>query len=75
MEIQNYIVNDLGKGVTILEGIGGYSNERKPVLMCVINQKLFPRLERMIKGMDPLAFIIVNNVNEVHGEGFTYGEL
>ena len=73
IEVRDYLVNQLGRGVTILDGIGGYSQEYHPVIMCVIKQKHLSILESNIKKIDPSAFIIVNNVNEVHGEGFTYG--
>ena len=59
-------------GVTILEGKGGYTNESKPVLMIVIPQKMYSNLEHEIMQLDPRAFIIVNSVHEVDGEGFTY---
>lgn len=74
IEIRDFIVNEFGRGVTILDGIGGYTQEYHPVLMCVIKQKHLSILETKVKSLDPSAFVIVNNVNEVHGEGFTYGE-
>ena len=39
-EIKSHVLNNMERGVTILEGKGGYTNESKPVLMIVIPQKL-----------------------------------
>ncbi len=71
-EIKDHVIEEMERGVTILDGHGGYTNESRPVLMIVIPNKLYAHLEQEIKSVDPRAFIIVNNVNEVDGEGFTY---
>ena len=72
IDIKNHVLNNMERGVTILEGKGGYTNESKPVLMIVIPQKMYSNLEHEIMQLDPRAFIIVNSVHEVDGEGFTY---
>ena len=72
MDIKNHVLNKMERGVTILEGKGGYTNESRPVLMIVIPQKQYSHLEHEIMELDPRAFIVVNNVHEVDGEGFTY---
>ena len=73
-EIRKYIISINGT-CTILEGTGGYTDERKPVLMTVVEQKTYPKLESEIKELDPYAFVIISSVNEVIGEGYTYEEL
>ncbi|MGM9912454.1 YitT family protein [Floccifex sp.] len=73
IDIRNYLVNEMERGVTILDGIGGYTEQYHPVVMCVIKQKQLSLLKSKIMEIDSSAFIIVNNVNEAHGEGFTYG--
>ena len=72
VEIKNHVLDNMERGVTVLEGKGGYTNESKPVLMIVIPQKMYSNLEHEIMKVDPRAFIIVNSVHEVDGEGFTY---
>ena len=69
-EIKDRILSDLEPGVTLLEASGGYKNTDRPVVMCVITQKEYPTLEKTILNVDPKAFIIVNDVHSVHGEGF-----
>ena len=64
-------MDDLGRGVTLLQAKGGYKKDDRPVVMCVITQKEYPNLEKVIDEVDPKAFIIVNDVHSVHGEGFS----
>lgn len=72
--IRDYLLKDISRGVTILEGTGAYSNEHRPVLMCVVNTREYARFQREIGSIDPSAFIIVNNVHEVRGMGFSYAD-
>ena len=71
-EIIEEISKQLDRGATLLQGRGGYTSEKRPVLMVVIFRKQFPLLNRIIEHIDPNAFVIVHDVNEVQGEGFTY---
>ena len=40
--------------------------------MIVVYKKQNPVVDCIVKHIDPEAFVIVSDVNEVHGEGFTY---
>lgn len=73
-ELMHEIYQNINRGATILHAQGGYTREPKPVIMMVIVKKQFPELNRIIASIDPEAFVIVNDVNEVQGEGFTYRE-
>lgn len=65
------IVNDIKRGVTILDAKGGYTNEEKNILLVVVNKKQQEvQLKKLIKNEDPNAFIIVSEAHEVLGEGF-----
>ena len=64
------IVNDLDRGVTILNGRGGYSGENKDILMCAFKQRQIVSLKKAVKGIDPAAFLIVCDAHEVLGDGF-----
>lgn len=68
------IYQNINRGATILHAEGGYTRERKPVIMTVIVKKQFPELNHIITRVDPEAFVIVSDVFEVQGEGFTYQE-
>ena len=69
-EIADAIVNDLDRGVTILQGQGAYSGAEKKVLMCAFKQRQIVSIKRMVKELDPTAFIIVCDAHEVLGDGF-----
>lgn len=71
-QIKTYLINTIDRGVTILEGQGGYTNEKRPVLMCVVSQKQLSKIESNIIHIDPCAFMVIHDVNQVQGEGFTF---
>ncbi len=70
-DLKKSILNDAKRGVTVLEGKGGYTNSDKSILLVVVNNKKQEvHLKKLIKKVDPNAFIIVSDVHEVLGEGF-----
>lgn len=69
-EINERLLHELARGVTILEGAGGYTQEKRKVLLCVITRPQITRLKEIIHAVDPGAFVIIGNATEVHGEGF-----
>jgi uncharacterized membrane-anchored protein YitT (DUF2179 family) len=64
------VLHDLDRGLTKLNGAGGYTGEAREVLMVVVSQKEVTKLKLVVKTIDPHAFIILSNTNEVLGEGF-----
>lgn len=73
-EILQKIYEDADRGATIIEAKGGYTDQHRPMLMVVILKKQFPIVNRIIHQVDPNAFVVIHDVNEVQGEGFTYHE-
>ncbi len=69
-KIAGYLLEDLDIGVTYLEGVGGYSNRHKQVIMCVVKKQSAPRVEEIVKEEDPGAFMIITSANEIYGEGY-----
>ncbi|WP_257008392.1 YitT family protein [Bacillus sp. FJAT-45350] len=69
-EVRKSILTDIDRGVTRLSGYGGYTDEKRPVLMCVVNQTEVTKLKQIVKSVDPTAFVVVTNATEVLGEGF-----
>ena len=59
-----------GRGATILNASGGYSGESKPVVMCASNNKEMYAIRKCAHEVDPKAFVIIVESNEVIGEGF-----
>ncbi len=72
--ISRVIMEKMGRGATLLKGKGGYTGSEKEVLYCVVNRREIVRLKNLIHQLDPYAFVIVNDVHEVLGEGFTLDE-
>ena len=68
--IADKILHEMDRGVTGLEAVGMYSQQRKQVLLCVVNRFETMRLRRIIFEADPRAFVIANKAKEVLGEGF-----
>lgn len=64
------ILHDLDRGLTKLEGVGGYTGENRPVLLVVVGQNEVTRLKMLVSDADPDAFVIISNAAEVLGEGF-----
>lgn len=59
-----------GRGSTLLDARGGYKQERRDVVMCACSTKQMYLVEKAVKKIDPDAFIIIMESNEVLGEGF-----
>lgn len=69
-EIADHIITNMDRGVTILKAQGWYTKKDKDVLLILINQKELPSLTRVIKEVDPRAFMSISPTNNVYGEGF-----
>lgn len=69
-KIKEAILNDVDRGVTKLQAFGGYTEDERPVLMCVVNRNEIPLLRQVVQNIDRDAFIVVSNATEVLGRGF-----
>lgn len=70
-EIKNKIFEILSRGVTVVDAKGGYTDNNKTVLICVMSNKEFYKMKEIIHQIDEKAFIYITKASEVHGEGFT----
>lgn len=69
-EIADLITNELHRGVTVLDGKGWYTKQNTEVLMVITRRTDVSILLRMIKSVDPNAFLSVTSVTGVYGKGF-----
>lgn len=69
-EIADLITRDLHRGVTAIEGKGWYTQNEMQVLMVITRKTDLNLLLKMIKGVDPDAFLSVSSVTGVYGKGF-----
>ncbi|WP_258525560.1 YitT family protein [Paenibacillus sp. YN15] len=68
--IAEAVLHDLDRGLTKLNGAGGYTGAERTVLMVVVSQNEVSRLKELVRDVDPAAFIIISETREVLGEGF-----
>lgn len=57
-------------GITLLDGQGGFSGDRKQVVLCAFKRSQIAAIKAAVTALDPNAFIIVCEAHEVLGEGF-----
>ena len=69
-DVANQIANYAGRGSTLLPGRGSYSGHSKDIVMCACNNKQMYSIKKMVREVDPKAFTIIMESNEVVGEGF-----
>ncbi|TSB46932.1 YitT family protein [Alkalicoccobacillus porphyridii] len=73
-DISEAILREMGRGATSLKGKGSFTGTEKDVLYCVVARNEIPRFKALIHRIDPHAFVTINNVTDVSGEGFTLDE-
>ena len=64
------VLEELERGVTILEGTGAYTGAGRPVLYCVISRAEVAALKSIVHEVDPKAFMVIGVAHEALGEGF-----
>jgi uncharacterized membrane-anchored protein YitT (DUF2179 family) len=61
---------EVQRGVTMIKGTGWYSKKESEIVMVVVRKIESQRVIRIVKQMDPAAFVSVNTVMGVYGKGF-----
>lgn len=69
-KINSYILNDLDRGATVYKAEGAYSGESKKVITTVMDRKELVILKKEVEHIDPEAFMTVQNLHDICGEGF-----
>lgn len=69
-DIRNELLTTMGRGVTILDGRGGYTLEKQAILYIIINQTEIVQLRRILERVDEDAYVTINNVQEIFKRGF-----
>lgn len=70
-EIAQELMRHLNRGITSINGKGVYTGKSKDILYIVCSTEELIELQRIVKEVDKEAFIIINDVREVVGRGFT----
>lgn len=66
-EISQYIVENLGYGVTVVNARGGYTNDSKKVLMCAVPTRQYYQLKEVIQSIDINVFFLITDTYEIYG--------
>ena len=69
-KIGSQILEELHRGVTSLDGRGVYSNRKKNVLVCLASAREIARILQIVEKNDDNAFVFIQDVKEIMGEGF-----
>jgi len=68
--ISERVLEEMERGVTILQGRGAYTGSERPVIYCVITRSEVAQLKTIVREIDAEAFIVIGQAHEALGEGF-----
>ena len=69
-ELRKKIMEDTGRGITLINAKGAYTQKEIGMLYCVVGKYQLMKVKSIVKEIDPMAFMIVTQVHEVIGKGF-----
>lgn len=69
-ELRKRIIEDVHRGLTLINAKGAYSRKEVTMLYCIIGKYQLIKVKNIVREVDPSAFMIVNQVHEVIGKGF-----
>lgn len=69
-EVAKNILENIGRGATFLKASGAYKKGDKNVIMTAVRTSQFYKLKKLVKSIDPMAFMIVSEASEIAGQGF-----
>ena len=64
------INNEAKRGATVIDAIGWYSKENSKIVMCVCRKRDLAMVLKVVRSVDPDAFITIGSVMGVYGKGF-----
>ena len=70
-EISREIQQKMDRGVTLFTSAGGYAGREGSTVLTVVDRRELPKVPELVSQVDPDAFMVVSQVNEVRGRGFT----
>lgn len=71
-KLEQAILSEINRGVTVINATGSFSGDSKKLLLCVVKSKQAEKLKTIVNAFDPNAFVIVNESKEILGNGFQY---
>ena len=74
-KIQAVIKNEIDRGWTKVQSTGGYSNNEKTMILCVVEQSEAVYLKKLLQTAEPSSFVIFLNASEILGLGFSKAKI
>ncbi|MEK5037688.1 YitT family protein [Sporosarcina sp. FSL K6-3457] len=74
-EVQAIIKNEINRGLTKIKSIGGYSNQEKTMILCVVEQSEAVYFKKVLQKLEPTSFVIFLNASEILGRGFSRAQV
>lgn len=70
-EISDAILTQVDRGVTLLDGEGGYLHKKTQLVLSIVSNRELIQVEKLAHRIDPECFMVVSRVSEVRGRGFS----
>lgn len=70
-KIQSMIKNEINRGLTKVKTIGGYANDERTMILCVVEQAEAVYFKKLLQEEEPESFVIFVNASEILGRGFS----
>jgi uncharacterized membrane-anchored protein YitT (DUF2179 family) len=69
-EVRRFILDDLGRGGTVIRATGLYTDSEKDIIFLVVSRREIVPVKQRLHEIDPAMFVVVADANETLGEGF-----
>ena len=69
--VQSIINDEIDRGLTKVQSLGGYSNKERTIILSVVEQSEAVYLKKVLQEKEPSSFVIFLNASEIIGRGFT----
>ena len=69
-DVRKRVIDEMERGITYIEGRGGYTGSARPILYSVITRAEVAYLKAIVHETDPEAFMVIGVAHEALGEGF-----
>ena len=70
-EIRQAVLEQLDRGITLLDGRTGYLGQEMEMIFTVISNRELPQIEKIVHAIDPECFMVVSKISQVSGRGFS----
>ena len=74
-EVAKRVNAEMGRGATVVDGVGAYSQATRQVLLCVVTRLELSQVKEIVLAVDPKAFMVVLDTDQVVGRFRAYNVL